>query len=167
MRTVVFFGDSLTRADYLPSGFVDILAKSCPDVRVVNHGVNGDTSEDLLARVEDVGAERPDRVYLMVGTNDCGWGMPVERYRDNLRDLVAALLPAEIVLITPTTSVLSPGAAEAYGEAVRDLAAQEGLRVVDFAAAIQDSDYGYDGLHWNGRGHERLARLIGEEVPLC
>jgi acyl-CoA thioesterase I len=167
MRKLVFFGDSLTRADYLLEGFVDMLAKGCPEVRVVNSGVNGDTSDDLLARVDEVQAERPDRVYLMVGTNDCGWEMPVRRYRDNILKLVAALRPAEIVLITPTTSIHFPGMAGPYGEAVKEIAEQEGLPVVDFAAAIQESDYGLDGLHWNARGHERLANLIAKEAPPC
>jgi lysophospholipase L1-like esterase len=167
MRTIVFFGDSLTRADYLPAGFVDILAERCPEVRIANRGVNGDTSDDLLDRVEAVRADRPDRVYLMVGTNDCGWGMPAQRYRDNILKLVAALRPAEIVIITPTTSVFFPGAAEPYSRVVKAVAEQEGLQVVDFASAIQESDYGPDGLHWNEQGHERLAGLIWKEAPLC
>jgi lysophospholipase L1-like esterase len=167
MRTVVFFGDSLTRASYLRAGFVGMLAQRCAEVRIANHGVDGDTSDDLLERVHEVLEERPDRVYLMVGTNDCGWGMPVQRYRDNLLRLVASLRPADIVLVTPTTSVHLPGAAMPYVEAVREVAEREGLQVVDFASAIQESDYGLDGLHWNERGHERLAALIEEEAPLC
>lgn len=167
MRSVVFFGDSLTRADYLPAGFVDILAERCPDVPVINQGVNGDTSADLLQRVHRVRAMNPDRVYLLVGTNDCGWGLPPAEYRANLEALVAALRPAELILITPTTSLFDTRAIRPYAEAVRDLGRREGLSIIDFAAAIQDSDYGWDGLHWNQQGHQRLADLITREEPLC
>ncbi len=38
--------------------------------------------------------------------------------------------------------------------------------MVDFASAIQDGDYDWDGLHWNARGHRRLADLIEREAPL-
>ncbi len=163
-RTIVFFGDSLTRADYLPEGFVDLLAARWTGVQVINEGVNGETSEDLLARVGKVRARRPDRVYLMIGTNDCGWEVPVREYRDNLATLVAALRPAEVVLITPTTSVFAKGAIEPYVAAVKEVAAREALPVVDFAAAIRDSDYSWDGLHWNEEGHRRLADLIELEA---
>lgn len=165
MNTVLFLGDSLTRADYLPAGFVDLLAERWPEVRVVNQGINGDTSADLVARVQDARAEKPDRVYLLVGTNDCGWEIPVQGYRRNLETLVSALRPAEIVLITPTTSVFAPEMVEPYVAAVKDVGKAAGLQVVDFAAVIQDSDFDWDGLHWNERGHRRLAELIAREAP--
>ncbi len=159
-KTVVFFGDSLTLADYLRQGFVDMLAENWTDVTVLNHGVNGDTAADLLNRAGEVQEARPDWVFLMVGANDCGWGVPPPEYKATMRSLVAALRPASVVLVTPTTSAFAAGANEPYVTAVKEIAEDEGLPVIDFAAAIQDSDLDFDGLHWNSGGHRRLAEMI-------
>lgn len=162
METHVFFGDSLTRADYLEHGFVDILAERWRDVHVLNYGVNGDTAGDLLDRVDEVVAERPDWVWLMIGTNDCGWGVPVDQYAGDLANLVSLLSPARVVLITPTASMFYRGANAPYVGAVKELAALKSLPVIDFAAAIEDSYYGPDGLHWNEAGHRRLAEMVDD-----
>lgn len=58
--------------------------------RVVNAGVNGHTTADLLARVDaDVVACRPDAVTLLIGTNDVRGDVPLAEYRDNLGAIVA------------------------------------------------------------------------------
>lgn len=55
----------------------------------VNAGVNGNTSGDLLSRVEtDIVACRPSAVTILVGTNDVRNGVPVSQYRDNLTSIV-------------------------------------------------------------------------------
>ncbi|MEU7803370.1 GDSL-type esterase/lipase family protein [Micromonospora arborensis] len=55
----------------------------------VNAGVNGDTSADLLQRLDtDVVACRPSAVTLLIGTNDVRDGVPLNQYRDNLRAIV-------------------------------------------------------------------------------
>ncbi len=137
-----------------------MLASRWTGVRVLNHGVDGDTVEDLLSRVDEVKAENPDRVWLMVGTNDCGWGVDAEVYKAGLRSLVRQLKPARVVLITPTTSVFYKGANAPYVAAANEVGREEGVPVIDFASEIADSDYGFDGLHWNSEGHSRLADLL-------
>ncbi|UJW28509.1 GDSL-type esterase/lipase family protein [Saccharothrix sp. AJ9571] len=58
----------------------------------VNAGVNGDTSADLLARVDtDVMACRPAAVTVLVGTNDVRNGVPLADYRANLTGIVDRL----------------------------------------------------------------------------
>lgn len=161
-ETIAFFGDSLTLADYLSHGFVDILADRLPKARVLNFGVNGDTAADLLNRVSEVQDERPDWVFLMVGANDCGWGVPAPEYKATVRALVKALRPARVVMVTPTTSAFIKGANATYVAAVKDIGIDEGVPVLDFAGAIEDSDYDSDGLHWNASGHQRLADMVGE-----
>jgi lysophospholipase L1-like esterase len=63
-RTVVMLGDSLThRFDW---------AKALPEYTVYNLGVNGDTTGDVLARLDEVVAKKPDAIFLQVGINDLG-----------------------------------------------------------------------------------------------
>ena len=59
--TIVFFGDSIT-AD---SNFEEYF----PELTIVNLGVYGDTLEDMLARVDQVRAANPKRIFLLGGIN--------------------------------------------------------------------------------------------------
>lgn len=80
---IVFAGDSVTDADKtatadgLGSGFVRIIRNAliafCPDkeFRIINAGVSGNKSADLLGRWEkDIQAFAPDVVICMIGIND-------------------------------------------------------------------------------------------------
>lgn len=59
------------------------------DREFVNAGDNGDTSADLLKRVDsDIVACDPDQVAVLVGANDVRDGVPLKDYRDNLRAIV-------------------------------------------------------------------------------
>lgn len=80
---IVFAGDSITDADKnttwdgIGNGYVrlvrDALAAFYPEIgcRVLNAGVSGDNSRDLLARWEkDVDEKQPSVVFCLVGAND-------------------------------------------------------------------------------------------------
>ncbi|MFI5803641.1 SGNH/GDSL hydrolase family protein [Streptomyces sp. NPDC051561] len=59
------------------------------DHAFINAGDNGNTSADLLERVDsDIVACDPDRVAILVGANDVRGAVPVKDYRDNLRAIV-------------------------------------------------------------------------------
>jgi lysophospholipase L1-like esterase len=70
----------------------------------VNAGVNGNTTADLLQRVDtDIVACRPAAVTILIGTNDVRNGVPLERFRANLdaiADRVKARTKARIVLMS-------------------------------------------------------------------
>ena len=81
--TIVFAGDSVTDADKnsswdkIGNGYVrlirDALAAFYPQkrFRVINSGISGDNSRDLLARWDrDVSAFAPDVLFCMIGIND-------------------------------------------------------------------------------------------------
>ena len=102
---LVTFGDSLT------AGYGAEPGKSYPDFlqhemdrkgykwRVVNLGVSGDTSTDGLARMADVFAQKPSVVILELGANDGLRGIPVDRMRDNLEQMIAAFQKAGIKVV--------------------------------------------------------------------
>ncbi|GAA4311796.1 SGNH/GDSL hydrolase family protein [Compostibacter hankyongensis] len=59
--------------------------------RVINAGVGGDNTRDLLRRIDkDCLAQRPGLVVLMVGTNDMNSRkyVPLEEYRENLVKII-------------------------------------------------------------------------------
>lgn len=58
---IVFLGDSLT--DFFPAH--ELLKK-----KVLNRGVAGDTTEDVLKRINEILEVKPKVVYLQIGIND-------------------------------------------------------------------------------------------------
>lgn len=66
---LMFLGDSLTEGRY-GGDFVAEIARLMPSAQVVNRGVSGSTAINLLERLDQVIAEAPDAVFLMIGGND-------------------------------------------------------------------------------------------------
>src|SRR6478752_2611588 len=67
---VALIGDSLTQSgDW---------AALLPGETVWNFGVAGDTTDDVLARLDDVIGSGPATVALLIGTNDLAWRRSAE-----------------------------------------------------------------------------------------
>ncbi|MEV4539250.1 GDSL-type esterase/lipase family protein [Asanoa sp. NPDC049518] len=107
-------GDSIT-ADRL--GWFELLSASIdltggPKPTLINLGISGNTTADVLERFDLVEAARPTRVLLMLGTNDARAHGRTGRYRmatteetgRNLRalvDLMTRDLNAVVTIVTP------------------------------------------------------------------
>ncbi|MFD4461240.1 SGNH/GDSL hydrolase family protein [Nocardia sp. NPDC058480] len=115
----------------------------------VNAGINGNTTADLLERIDDdIVACRPAAVTLLIGTNDVRDGLGLEQYRENLRAIierVKARTTAQIALMS-----LPP-----LGE---DLDATINHTLAGYNAAIEqiaaDTDVNYLPLH------ERMTEVL-------
>lgn len=68
---------------------------------VTNHGRAGETTGQIAARVGDALSGDEDYVVLWAGTNDIGMGLPLERTRADLVDLLAT-----VGEVTPGAEVL-------------------------------------------------------------
>ena len=109
---IVAFGDSITGVYYHTGGrraWCDMLGEALrkvypkADVRMINAGISGHTSERGLGRMErDVCAHRPHLVVVMFGMNDCT-GNNLDRFRANMAAIVTRCREAgaEVVLCTP------------------------------------------------------------------
>ncbi len=126
--------------------------------RVVNAGRGGDTTRDLLRRLDrDVLARRPTLVALMVGTNDMlnhAKAVPLDEYRGNVAELVKKIrgsgarvllftLPPfceEYLLERHPRSAYGPqgpaGALAAANQFLREFSRREGLPLVDVNLAF-------------------------------
>jgi lysophospholipase L1-like esterase len=163
-KTLVCFGDSLTEGT-IGASYVELLRERLPGARVVNAGINGDTTLNLLRRVErDVAPWCPDLVVLVVGLNDVGTaygelairpyyrlvkhvGIAITppRFIRLYRRLIAALgncTNARLALCTLTTlgeRTEDPiqSTIDAYSMIIRVLALQERLPLIDLRAAFR------------------------------
>ena len=74
------------------------------DITVINHGVNGEESRDMLSRFDrDVFAEKPDLLIWQVGSNSVLRDRPLAEANEPLRDGLKHLREAgiDVVLINP------------------------------------------------------------------
>jgi len=182
--TWVFVGDSITQAlehTHGRRGFVEHFAERIRgelgrvgDV-VINTGVSGDRTEDVLADFRArVTRFRPDVVLVMLGTNDSVRG-PAGRagFRRRVGEIVARVrdVGAVPVLQTPPAADVeeSPEHADlpAYAGVVRDVAAARSVVLVDHHAHWVGAGRGGppaawldDPVHPNGRGHLEMARTL-------
>lgn len=94
MSITAFVGDSLTEHGDWAAWF--------PDETVHNFGVGGNTSDDLLERLDEVIDAAPDTIVLLIGTNDFAWRQPVEHIVRNIETMLVRLrksLPEAWVLV--------------------------------------------------------------------
>lgn len=182
--TWVFVGDSITHGSTHTNGrrsFVEHFAERTRgelgrvDDVVINTGISGDHTEDVLAGFADrVGRFDPDVVVTMLGTNDSVDG-PSGRagYADRLAEIVRRVrgLGALPVLQTPTPvdGSAAPERADlpAFVDLVRTVARQHDVMLVDHYAhwlaagdGTAPSEWLDDPIHPNGRGHLEMARTI-------
>jgi len=164
-KTLVCFGDSLTEGA-IGASYVDILRARLPAaVRVINAGINGDTTINLLRRLaRDVVPYHPSLVVILVGLNDLttayGWSSNRAYYRF-IKHVPVALTPrlfarayqrliadlrrhtqAQLALCTLTTvgeHLDDPFQVyiDAYSTIIRALAERERLPLIDLRRAFR------------------------------
>ena len=184
--TWVFLGDSVTQGVTHTHGWRSYVEHFAERVRgelgrrgdaVVNSGVSGTTTEDLLPEFHwRAGRFAPDVVFVMFGTNDILAGENgVRGFRYRLDQIVQRSrdVGATVVLQAPPPVLADgdrgPELIGLYGQAVRQVGSDLGVLVVDHAAhwtaAAQDGQVVPDGwlddtFHPNARGHHELARTL-------
>lgn len=184
--TILFTGDSITDAgrkrpigegkwDGVGNGYVrliDVLLNVCyPEntYHIVNTGISGNTSRDLLARWQtDVLDLKPDYVSVCIGVNDvwrqfdepdCFYNhVDIQAYRQNLEKMIEITKDKVkgIILMTPyymesNKEDLMRKKMDEYGAVVKELAQKYSLICVDLQAEFDDYlKYRYSGyLQWD------------------
>lgn len=113
--TIVAFGDSLTQGYGLPAaqGFAPQLEawlkeQNIGPVRVVNSGVSGETTAGGLARLDWAIQPEADAVILELGANDALRGLPAEKAKENLDEMLRILTEEKKVAVL-LAGMRSPG----------------------------------------------------------
>lgn len=179
-------------------------------VEVVNAGVNGDVVTLAVDRIDDdVLAHDPDIVTIMFGGNEAGFYRPetngfadtprvsLKAFEATVGKIVDRLQAKGITVVLMTCPPMTERywgmhlqpyqehginfLVKDYAQAMREVAAQKGVALVDVYRRFQEDpatrDYFPDGLHPDARGHrviadvlvDRLARVLdknaGGNVP--
>jgi lysophospholipase L1-like esterase len=161
---IVFLGDSITEGGLWNEWF--------PDIAIANRGTGGETTANLLARLETA-INAPKAVFLLIGTNDISRGMPLAAIVANIRSILMEVerrAPGTPVYVQ---SVMPRGPAfklhvKLLNQALRTLVAGQPSHVqyLDLwpaLAAPDDTlrkDFTADRLHLNGPGYEVWVEVL-------
>jgi lysophospholipase L1-like esterase len=145
------------------------------DITVVNHGINGEESRDMLARFEhDVFAESPDLVIWQVGSNSVLRDRPLEEANGPVRAGLKLLHDAgiEVVLMNPQYSprVFTKHDVNGMVDLLEVTAKQDNVDLFERYAVMrywqltEGMPFGTfiapDDLHMNDWGYGCLAKLL-------
>lgn len=203
----LLFGDSVTDMNRLPEGeglfeaigvgypadLNSLLTVNYPDynIRVINKGVNGNTSRDLVSRFDtDVLPYRPECLSILIGINDV-WrqfdsrlmtesAVSPEEYEANLENIIERSkdFVKQLILITPY--YMEPlkedrmrARMDEYGAIVEKLAHKHGALFIDMQKAwdhlftdteLHSSSIAWDRIHPNSQGAMYMARTILDAI---
>jgi lysophospholipase L1-like esterase len=173
VKKILFLGDSLTDGSSYPDMVINTLNKAYPDAgfEIINSGMCGDTTSNLVVRLQaDVLDRDPDLVLLVIGTNDCMYDRPMADFRKNLAIVLDALKQRgiKVMLILPSHFTLSffEDRFQRYLTAMKEIAAERNLPVADvhgaFLAAQQKGlkVVGPDGVHHGPDGFKVKAQAV-------
>lgn len=160
---VVFLGDSITHI-----GRWDLLF---PGVAVRNFGVSGERTVHVLTRLAPVLQVQPQKIFLLIGTNDLASGVSTAEICANvgeILDRLATQLPAcRLYLqgVMPRAKKYAP-AVKALNAAYRALAEPRGITFIDLFPTFDDGNgeiaahFTYDRLHLMGAGYAAWRALL-------
>lgn len=181
-QKVAFLGASITEFGWnQPGGYlrlvVECLAANGVGITPVPAGIGGNTSTDMLARIDrDVIAHKPDWMTVDAGRNDVWHGTGTfDRYMENMTAIVnkAQSAGARVILQTITPIGEEQGnefnaKLAYYNDFVRYLAGQNGCVLAELNAMVvevlktkPETETGHmltvDGTHMNDRGNRVMA----------
>lgn len=166
---VAMIGDSLTDGAEWHEMF--------PDKNISNRGIDGDTTDGVLARLDDILLARPEAAFIMIGINDfADADRSVETVFDNFRAIVSRLDQRGVRVIVQSTLPCNEAkgawksCASIIGR-IRQLNARlatlasERVSFVDLTSVLAGEgglkdELTYDGVHLNGQGYRLWKAAI-------
>lgn len=176
---IAFIGDSICQNALLLYGdWNTILGRT----DCCNYGIGGQTTEELVSRIDELAARQYEMVVFICGINDIGRGHTNEEIVGNyaaMIDAIRANNPAcEFLLVSvlPTTSAFytgQQGKINQLNEAYQQFASESsGVTYVDVYSSFtaKAGEYAYpellsDGLHPNLDGYAKMAEIIALYLP--
>ena len=150
------------------------LMKTHPAWEVLNRGVNGERSDQILARFErDVIAEKPAAVVIIAGVNDVYQGRPADFATANLKTMYDRARQAHIRVVAGTIVPYNTATPDQNGRmhAINDWIRRQAdgdpnIEFADTRAAVAAPgspdrlSESPDGLHPTAQGYRQMAEAV-------
>lgn len=158
-KAIVFLGNSITERGQ----WHELL----PGEIIMNRGIGGDNTFGVLARLNDVIQYQPKKVFLLIGINDIGRGLPLEVIANNYRQIMERIKKGSPKTILYVQSVLpmnerilkadylknKKDSVLQLNVAIQNLAREMGVEYINLHPVFADEqgelkdDYTIDGIH--------------------
>lgn len=193
---ILIFGDSITWEAHDPKqgGWATHLRnyleeKSNNKISVYNLGINGDTTTNLLERIEiETKSREPDLIIFAIGINDATFihslnntYTPLNQFQKNLERLfdIAKNFTNNIIFIGLTkidelkinpsswefNQTLLNKDIEQFDNTIKEFCENNKIKFISMKGIIENKDL-YDGLHPNTQGHIKMFNQILPEIKL-
>ncbi len=177
---VIFMGNSLTD--------LGEWGEMWPGLPVRNRGISSDITFGVLARLDEVTARRPAKIFLLIGINDLARGIPVEvilanharimarvqQESPNTQLFVQSMLPTQPAFQEYRNHQGKGAQIRAVNAGLAQLCVgQKNVHYVDLHKAFADDEghldmrYTRDGLHLTGAGYLRWQQVLVEGRYCC
>jgi len=144
-----------------------------PDTNIINRGIGGDRVKGVIDRLPSVFAARPEKIVLMIGTNDALHGNLEAKilayYDDGLGQMAqsGAQVYVQSILMcsdSPACDADLRGTIARPNDAIRRLAAKHGTTYIHLNPRLSNADglrpeLPWDGLYLNEEGY-RVCREV-------
>lgn len=174
---IIFLGDSLTdNCEW---------AEVFGDNRIKNRGISGDRTDGVLNRLDEIVANQPQKIFLLIGTNDLVQGVEesiiVNNYQLILNELKETLPETKVFVqsVLPINSKIARQKLNiklknekiiSLNAKLKELAKEFSFQYIDLFSCLSDSNnefdarYTTDGIHLNGQAYLVWKEAIAKEV---
>lgn len=172
---VVFLGNSITERGMWNEWF--------PAVPVLNRGVGGDNAWGVYHRLDLILKGKPVQIFLLIGINDLGRGIPVKMIASKYEQIIKKVLsdsPGTMLVLQTVFPINEANIVfeymkgktsqiKALNKHIVNLAKDYDLSLIDLHKHFSDNEsqmperYTVDGLHLNADGYRKWIRLLQEQ----
>ncbi|KHD46617.1 SGNH/GDSL hydrolase family protein [Streptococcus hongkongensis] len=169
---IVFTGDSIV--EFFP--LKKYLGREFP---LINRGIAGTDSQWLLEHINDQVLELdPEKVFILIGTNDIGLGKTVSEIKSQILDVLIAIRSENPFIKIYLISVLPVSEKPMYQKTVKvrsndvinqlndELNALPGMEFIAVSQTLKSDgkgladNYTTDGLHLTMEGYHKLSQIL-------
>lgn len=174
---IIFLGNSITEGGNWKELF--------PKVNAINRGISGDVTDGILNRLDEVISSQPQKIFLLIGTNDLARGKSVPFVTDNYRKIIETIqnnTPKTILYIQSVLPVnpmvgnkflghkSKQQEINAVNKNLKALALEFNCVYINLYQPFSNSSgnlkskFTHDGLHLNQAGYKRWKKTIEKYI---
>ena len=176
---IIFLGNSITDGGKWKALF--------PKINAINRGISGDVTDGILARIEEVTASQPKKLFLLIGTNDLARGKSVDYVAKNSQKIVENIQKQSPKTIIYVQSVLpvNPNVGKKFSghksnvqkiinlnKKLEHIASEKGVNYINIHKPFSDKNgylkvkLTYDGLHLSEKGYTFWKKRLKKYVKI-
>lgn len=172
---IIFLGNSITEGGRWEALF--------PNHNVINRGISGDVTDGILNRLDEITSSQPQKIFLMVGTNDMARGKSIAYVLKHTKAIIETIQKQSknttiylqsILPINPNVGHKFSGHKSNHQNIIdaniqlKELAKSFTIQFIDLHKAMRDKNnhlkakYTYDGLHLSDAGYVKWKKEINK-----